>query len=161
MAKYTLNTNEDDFDFVLIGIICPENQYQLISLINDTLKINLYLSDYLPFNLKGGNLFKFSLYRFLDEALGVDYYLIPNSSNFDEQSVVENTSSDLFGKLKIDESVKLVKELPKTDYFILLKGEDLHVYQFKIMDCLKTIPEIIKVQLIEANELPSKRNLIF
>lgn len=161
MAKYILNTNDDDFDFVLIGIICPENQYQLLSLINDTLKINLYLSDYLPFNLKGGKLFKFSLYRFLDEALGIDYYLIPNSSNFDEPNLNENTTNDLFKKLTVDESVKLVKELPKTDYFILLKGEDLHIYQFKIMDCLKTIPQIRKVQLIEANDLASKRNLIF
>ena len=63
--------------------------------------------------------------------------------------------------MDVDESVKLIKELPKTDYFIILKGEDLHNYQFKIVDKLKTIQEILQVQIIEANELVSKRNLIF
>ena len=161
MAKHVLNTSEDDFDFVLIGLVCLENQYHLINAVNDALKINLCLSDYLPFNLKDGKLFKFSLYRFLDEELGIDYHLIPNTSNFDEPDVNENRAEDLFASVDVDESVKLVKELPKTDYFILLKGEDLHNYQFKIIDKLKTIPEIIQVQSIETKELGSKRNLIF
>ncbi|MEO6303952.1 MAG: IPExxxVDY family protein [Bacteroidia bacterium] len=161
MAKYVLNTNEDDFDFVLIGLVCLENQYHIINAVNDALKINLTLSDFLPFNLKDGKLFKFSLYRFLDEELGIDYHLIPNTSNFDEPTGAENSGNDLFASVDVDESVKLVKELPKTDYFILLKGEDLHNYQFKIIDKLKTIPEMIQVQSIEAKELTSKRNLIF
>ena len=49
----------------------------------------------------------------------------------------------------------------KTDYFLILKGEDIHQYQFKVLDRLKTIEEVIQVQTIEANDLPSKRNLIF
>lgn len=161
MAKYILNTTEEDFDFVLIGIVCLENQYHIINAINDAVKINLVLSDYLPFNLKDGKLFKFSLYHFSDEALGIEYHLIPNTSNFDESNINEQTTNDLFGSVDVDESVKLIKELPKTDYFIILKGEDLHNYQFKIVDKLKTIQEILQVQIIEANELVSKRNLIF
>jgi hypothetical protein len=161
LAKYVLNTSDDDFDFVLIGLVCLENQYHVINAVNEALKINLILSDYLPFNLKGGKLFKFSLYHFIDEALGIDYYLIPNTSNFEEPNINETKSDDLFGGFDVDESVKLIKELPKTDYFILLKGEDLHNYQFKIVDKLKTIQDVIQVQTIEPNELSSKRNLIF
>lgn len=161
MAKYVLNTSDDDFDFVLIGLVCLENQYHVTNAVNEALKINLALSDYLPFNLKDGKLFKFSLYHFLDEALGIDYYLIPNTSNFEEPNINDVKSNDLFGGFDVDESVKLIKELPKTDYFILLKGEDLHNYQFKIVDKLKTIQDVIQVQTIEPNELSSKRNLIF
>ena len=161
MAKHVLNTSEDDFDFVLIGLVCLENQYHIVNAINEILKTDLRLSDYLPFNLKGGKLFKFSLYKFLDEELGIDYHLIPNTSNFDEPTGSENAGNDLFASVDVDESVKLIKELPKTDYFILLKGEDLHNYQFKIIDKLKLIPEVIQVQSIEAKELQSKRNLIF
>jgi hypothetical protein len=161
LAKYVLNTSDDDFDFVLIGLVCLENQYHVINAVNEALKINLILSDYLPFNLKDGKLFKFSLYHFIDEALGIDYYLIPNTSNFEEPNINETKSDDLFGGFDVDESVKLIKELPKTDYFILLKGEDLHNYQFKIVDKLKTIQDVIQVQTIEPNELSSKRNLIF
>lgn len=166
MAKYVLNSSEDDLDFVLIGISCPENQYAVLSIVDDALKINLVLSDYIPFNLKEGRIFKFSLYRFLDEELGLEYYFIPNTSNFEVPIAIGTNLSvsatrDLFAGLEIDESVKLIKELPKTDYFLILKGEDLHNYQFKIIERLKHFPDIIQIQAIEPQDLPSKRNLIF
>lgn len=161
MARHFLNTNEEDFDFLLIGITCPDNQYRLVSLINDALGTDLFLSDYLPFNLKDGNLFRFSLYRFLDEELRLEYFFVPNTSNNDEPRTKMFEADDLFAGVGVDESVKLVKELPKTDYFIILKGEDLHNVSFKIMERLKTIPDIIQLQTIEPNDLPSKRNLIF
>ena len=159
MAKHLLNTSDEDFDFVLIGITCSENQYRLLSKINDALGINLFLSDYMPFNLKDGRIFKFSLYRFVDEELRLEYFFVPNTSNFEGPN--PNNTDDLFAGLDIDESVKLVKELSRTDYFIILKGEDLHNIRFKIMEHLKTIDEIIQLQAIEPNELQSKRNLIF
>lgn len=161
MAKHFLNTADDDFDFMLLGIVCLENQYHVVSAINDVLKINLCLSDYIPFNLKGGKLFKFSLYHFIDEELGLDYFFIPNTSNFEEPNVNVIPGNDLFAGVDVDESVKLVKELPKTDFFLILKGEELHNYSHKVIEKLKTIEEIIQVQTIEPNDLPSKRNLIF
>ncbi|MCC6369644.1 MAG: IPExxxVDY family protein [Bacteroidia bacterium] len=159
MAKHVLHSSDDDFDFVLIGITCPENQYRLVSEINDSLGITLFLSDYLPFNLKDGKIFQFSLYRFLDEELRLEYFFIPNTSNYNEPN--PNSADDLFAGIDIDESVKLVKELPKTDYFLILKGEDLHNVRFKILECLKGIADIVQLQGIEPNELQSKRNLIF
>ena len=166
MAKYVLNTSEEDLDFVLIGITCLENQYSIAALIDDALKIKLSLSSYIPFNLKEGRIFKFSLYNFLDEELGLEYFFIPNNSNFEEPNPNNNQenlrmTADLFASVNVDESVKLVKELPKTDYLLILKGEDLHNYQFKIIEKLKTLPEIIQIQAIEPQDLPSRRNLIF
>ena len=161
MAKHFLHTTDEDFDFVLIGITCPENQYRVVSLINDALGLEFYLSDYLPYNLKEGNLFKFSLFRFIDEELRLEYFFVPNVSNNDEPKVNEFDPDDLFAGIGVDERVKLIKELPKTDYFLILKGEELHTFRFKIIECLKTIPEIVQLQAIEPNDLASKRNLIF
>lgn len=161
MAKHFLHTNEEDFDFVLIGITSLENQYQALSLINDCLQINLCLDDYIPFSLKEGKIFRFSLFQFADDELGLHYYFIPNTSNFEEPNLNASEKNDLFAGFEIDESVKLIKELPKTDYFLILKGEDLHNYQYKIIEKLKTISEIIQLQTIETSDLPSKRNLIF
>lgn len=161
MAKYVLNNTPDELDFVLIGIACLENQYYVTSLINDALQINLFLSDYIPFNLKEGKVFKFSLYRFLDEDLGLEYFFIPNTSNFEEPNMHADKKNDLFASIDVDESVRLIKELPKTDYFLMLKGEDLHNYQFKIIEKLKSFPVLMQVQAIEPIELPSRRNLIF
>ena len=160
MAKHFLDTH-DDFDFALLGIVCQENQYVMFSVINDVLKIDLRLSDYVPFNLKDGKLFKFSLYHFVDEELGLEYFLVPNTSNFAEPNINAASSNDLFNDVYVDERAKLVKELPKTDYFLILKGEDIHHYQFKVMEKLKTLSEVIQIQSIVANDLASKRNLIF
>lgn len=161
MAKHILNTSQDDLDFALLGISCLENQYAVLSRINDTLRIELALSDYIPYSLRDGKIFQFSLYRFMDDDLGLEYFLIPNASNFEEPNPNAPGSDDLFSGIEVDESVKLVKELPKTDYFLILKGEDIHQYKFKALDKLKTIEEIIQVQTIEAADLPSRRNLIF
>jgi len=161
LAKHVLNTNENDFEFALIGIVCPENQYLVLGLVNDVLQLKLSLNGYVPFSLKAGKLFKFSLYNYTDAELSLEYFLVPNTSNFEEPNLKASDANDLFNGLDVDESVKLVKELPKTDYFLIVKGEDLHYYKSKIIEKLKTINEIIQVQTIEANDLPSKRNLIF
>jgi len=161
LAKHFLNTSDDDLDFKLLGIVCPGDQYQVVSAISSVLKINLVLSDYIPFNLKDGKIFKFSLYHFIDDELGLEYFFIPNTSNFEEPNMNLHHGNDLFAGLEVDEEVKLVKELPKTDYFLILKGEELFNHQHKIVDKLKTIIDIIQVQTIEPNDLPSRRNLIF
>lgn len=167
MAKHVLQNSDDEIDFVLIGLSTSENQYVLVSLIDRNLNINLRLSDHVPFALKDSKLFHFSLYHFLDEEIGLEYFFISNSSNFEVPIAIgtnpnsAGSEGDLFSGIEVDESVKLIKELPKTDYFLILKGEDLHNYQFKIIQKLKTLPEIIQIQAIEPIDLPSRRNLIF
>ncbi len=160
MAKHVLNSSEDDLDFVLIGISCLEDQYTTVAAIDEALKIKMFLSDYIPFNLKEGRIFKFSLFRFPDEELGLDYFFIPNNSNLEEPNITSG-GNDLFAGIDVDESMRLIKELPKTDYFLLLKGEDLHNYQYKIIDKLRSVSEFIQVLPIEPQDLPSRRNLIF
>ena len=161
MAKHVLNNTGDDLDFVLIGIMCQENQYAVVTSINKALGTELALYDNVPFNLKDGKLFNFSLFNYVSEEFGLEYFLIPNNSNFEEGKIEPGGGEDLFADLNVEESTKLIKELPKTDYFIILKGEDLHLSQFKIIDKLKTIKEILQVQYIEPKDLPSKMNLVF
>ena len=57
--------------------------------------------------------------------------------------------------------MRLIKELPKTDYFVIVKGEDMHLHQFNIVEKLKAQQGILQVQLIEQRELPSRMNLVF
>lgn len=161
MAKHTLQSTGDELDFELIGIVSPENRYVLLSAINDALGIDLALAEDLQYNLKGGNLFYFSLYHFPGEDLGIDYYFISNSSNFENENASNDSAADLFSEMKVEESTRLVKELPKTDYFLILKGEELHHHKFRIIELLKAIKEIVQVQSIEPEDLPSRMNLIF
>ncbi|MCE3259108.1 MAG: hypothetical protein K0S12_749 [Bacteroidetes bacterium] len=159
MAKHILNT-PGDLDFVLIGISSAENQYSVVSLVNEALGIDLSLSDNVPFNLKDGKLFNFSLFKYYSEEFGLEYCLIPNNSNFEADSAAGG-SADLFSDTTVEESTRLIKELPKTDYFLILKGEDLHLFKFKIAEHLKSVKEILQVQNIEPGDLPSRMNLVF
>src|SRR5436190_9247563 len=136
MAKHTLQNSDDDLDFALVGITASCDQYEMIAFVDETLNTKFFLSDYIPFGLKDGKLFKFSLYRYLDEELGLEYYFIPNTSNFDEPAEAFQGNM-LFDGLNVETSVRLVKELPKTDYFLILKGEDLLHYQFRIVELSK------------------------
>jgi hypothetical protein len=144
-----------------------------VSSVNSVLDIDLSLSDQIPYNLKEGKLFYFSLYHYLSEEFGLEYYLIPNSSNFEAPNInggfAKEREEDLFGGADlfseshagVEEKTRLIKELPKTDYFILLKGEDLHLFRFKIMDRLKSVSSFLQVQNIEPRDLPSRMNLVF
>jgi hypothetical protein len=84
LAKHVLNIAAEELDFFLIGIACPEDQYRTISMINETLGTDLTLSNYIPFNLRSGKIFNFSLYSYTDNELGIQYEVVPNSSNFED-----------------------------------------------------------------------------
>lgn len=161
MAKHTLNTGGGELDFLLIGLMSQDNLYSAVSAVNDAIGTDLALSDNIPYNLKEGKLFYFSLFYCASEEFGLEYYFIPNSSNLDSAGEKNTSGGDLFSELKVEESTKLIKELPKTDYFLIVKGDDLHLHQFKIAEKLKGAPGILQVQIIEQKELPSRMNLVF
>ena len=156
-----LHSGGDEPDFVLIGISCADDQYRVTSIVSDLLGITLRLSDYVPFNLKSGKLFSFSLYRHSEEALALEYYLLPNTSNFEQPGTDQAPSGDLFSGQEIDESTRLIRELPKTDYFLMLKGEMKEHYQFRVLQLLRDSDDFTKVQVIDPLTLQSRNNLLF
>lgn len=162
MAKYTLD-KIDDFNFLLIGIVCPENQYVLTSRINDALKIDLQLEDYIDLSHRMGKDFKFSFFCFVDEEFNLEYNLIPNRSNYTPKEKKEEDGGDLFSLFNegVDESSRLIPELTKTDYLLLIKGDEYYHFIHRITEALKTIPEIIAVQEVVPDKLSSRSNLIF
>lgn len=163
MAKYTLDTKADDFNFLLIGIGCSSNQYVLVNAINEVLQIGLQLESYIDLSHKMGSNFKFSFYSFFDEEFNIEYILLPNRSNISESATKEESGTDLFSQFneRIDESSRLIPELTKTDFLLLVKGDEFYHYSYKITDALKKISDIISIQEIVPEELSSKNNLIF
>jgi hypothetical protein len=160
LAKHTLDNDGDEFDFALLGITSAEDQYRVVSLVNDFLKIELRLGSYVPMTLKKGQVYNFSLYKYDDENTGMEYYLLPNTSNF-EPPGSRQSNGDLFAGQDVDESTRLIKELPKTDYFLMLKGELKDSFQYKVLTILRQIDDFAQVQPIEPESLQSRKNLIF
>jgi hypothetical protein len=160
MAKYTLNNNDDELDFGLIGISCPEEQYSAAALVDSALSIQLQLSAYVPLTIKDNKIFHFSLYQFEDEALGLEYNFIPNLSNF-EPPLEMNAGNDLFSEVEVEERTRLIKELPRTDYFLLLKGEYSEHSTHLITELLRQCSDFAQVNPLSPQNLPSRRHLIF
>jgi hypothetical protein len=161
LAKHVLHNAGEDFNFLLFGLVCLEDQYRTVSLVNDALNIDLQLVHFLPYSLKDGKIFNFSLYGYEDEELYLEFSLIPNTSNFDEPRTNGPDAQDLFSGQTVDETVRLIKELPRTDYFLIVKGEELHHYEFRISEALRGVPGFLQIQTIRPDELQSKRNLLF
>lgn len=163
MAKYTLNSDPEDFNFLLFGIASSENQYVLASTINSALGIDLRLSNYIDLSHRMGKDFKFSFFDYLDEEFNLEYNLIPNKSNNVAKEKTEKQDGDLFSMFNenVDESSRLIPELTKTDYLLLIKGDEHYNFTYKITDALKKIPEIISLQEIIPEKLANKNNLIF
>lgn len=163
MAKHVLHNDPEDFNFLLFGIACSENQYVLASAINDILKIDLRLEDYIDLSHRMGKDFKFSFYNFIDEEFNLEYNLIPNRSNYVAKENNEVKDGDLFSMFNenVDESSRLIPELTKTDYLLLIKGDEHYNFTYKITEALKKIPEIISLQEIIPEKLSNKNNLIF
>ncbi len=162
MAKYTLHNQDNFYDFVLLGIACPENQYVLLNAINDGLNLKLQLYQYLKLSMKEGRFFDFSVFQFLDEEMGLEYFFLPNKSNFKPQ---ENQSlqNDLFASsdMQVEEAALLVPELPHTNYFLILKGESAIHEQYQVFKALKDVEVIQQVHEIIPERLNSKHNLVF
>jgi hypothetical protein len=163
MAKYTLHNDPDEFNFLLFGIACSENQYVLASNINTALGIDLHLSDYIDLSHRMGKDFKFSFFNYLDEEFNLEYNLVPNKSNNVPKEDGAANSGDLFSAFNenVDESSRLIPELTKTDYLLLIKGDEHYNFTYKITEALKKIPEIISLQEIIPEKLSNKNNLIF
>jgi hypothetical protein len=162
VAKYILHNDVNLFDFVLIGITSPENQYVIVTNVNECLNIDLALSQNLRSASKDTDLFDFSMYSYVDEQLGLEYCLVPNKSNHRPKQKAR-PAYDLFAESKqsIEQSILLINELPHTNYFLILKGESAIHEQYNVYKLLRTISCIEQVHEIIPDKLQSKNNLIF
>jgi len=162
MAKpHVLNINEEDYEFALLGLSILKDQYETAISINKTLFIALELNNNFSLALKDNKLFRFSLFSYFDKEFAIEYLLIPNVSNFEEPNINTAGSTDLFSELPVEERSLLIKELPKTDYFLILKGEEIEGHKHKVIQLLKNMDDVLSIQLIDVTDLPSRSNLVF
>lgn len=134
MAKTRL-TVEYDFDFCLIGIVCPEKDFRLCWMLNNQLDLKLAKTE--DHTSAAG---KHSLFSYADEHLMREYYLVVNKADT--------------GKL-------LLEEHQHIGYFLLVKGEMDDEEKKYFAEQIKKINTVSAAYIIDAETLKSKQNLIF
>ncbi|MBS1651616.1 MAG: IPExxxVDY family protein [Bacteroidetes bacterium] len=161
MAKHSLQSDLDNENFSLIGLKSNKTFQEVIYAINSILNIQLSFSSNTTYNLKGGKLFNFELFDFYDDDFLIEYIVIPNVGALFEKKIEFTEKQNLFSEIEVDESFKLIKELPYIDYFIIMKGETILHQQFIIFDLINKSNYFTLAQRIEPDLLSSRKNLIF
>jgi hypothetical protein len=140
MAKTVIKfTNEDDYDFILIGLACQHRDYRLCHELNKALAISMLKKDeYTVFNNKRMEDHAFSFYEFTNEE-GDRYNLISNRC-------VKGA---------------LIPEQKALDYLLLIRPDKTRIDEVELMQKLKKIKILLGVYKLEVLKLKSKDNLLF
>lgn len=140
MAKTVLKlSNDDDYDFILIGIVCQHRDYRLCHELNRALNINLLKSEeYTVFNNKRMEDHAFSFYEFMNEE-------------GDRFNLISNRCTKGF----------LIPEQKTIDYWFLIRPDKTRFEESELIASMKNIKVILGVYRQEVVKLKSKDNLIF
>ncbi len=140
MAKNILKISEEDkFDFALIGIICHHRDYRLCISLNKMLDINLSKKEeYMVFNNKRMEDQSFSFYEYVNEE-------------DDRYNLISNKSLKGF----------LLPEQNLIDYLFFIRYVRMEVDETEILKQIKQIPIILGAYKLDTSKLKSRENLVF
>ncbi len=166
MAKFTLDI-EYDFNFTLFALSCHEPDYKLCFAINRALGIDFIREQAIELKTKKQeDQLLFSFFYFEDEEEYLEYNLVSNKSYNASRilSARKSTQPDLFGNTEpaaMAQKALLIPELPNADYFLIVRSEYDPDTAGSIESKLKQIPFVLNVNIVDVNDLASKKNLIF
>lgn len=103
----------------------------------------------------------FSLFKFKDQKQYCNYYLVNNKAKGNNPKITENVNS-LFGIGEFSEnSIHLLPELKKVDFFLKIEGDPAFIKGKSLLQKIIQIPQVATAYCIDQNQLKYKENLIF
>jgi len=140
MARKTLHSNtSDEYDFLLIGIVCQHKDYRLCHFLNRQLSLRLQRdSDYEIMKPQNKQKLSFSMYTYAP-AGQASYYLFANKA----------------------EGGTLISDHKNMDYFLMVKDYQNRMEEDSLIASIKSIPLVLGAYSVEAAQLRSKENLVF
>lgn len=140
MAKKFIRLSEEDkFDFIVVGIVCHLRDYRLSMALNKKLGINLSKQDeYTVFNNKRMEDQFFSFYEYLNE-------------DEDRYNLICNKSQKGF----------LLPEQNQVDFLFLVSTTRMRLDESVLVATIKEIPIVLAAFKFDALKLKSRENLVF
>jgi hypothetical protein len=140
MAKTVLRiTNDDEFDFLLIGIVCQQKDYRLCHELNHCFQLELKRQK--DYEIMNNKRMKTSAFPFFQYA----------NKDKDIYCVFSNRGKDDF----------LIPEQRSIDFLLLIKENFRRINESGLINTIKEIPIVLGAYSIEVKKLKSKENLIF
>jgi hypothetical protein len=165
MAKINFDI-EYDFNFILLAISSHEADYKLCFAINQALGIEMLREDDIQLkNKKQEENLLFSLYSFLNEEEFLEYNLISNKSHNASRTLSKGDKRqiDLFNETEPEANSQkgyLLDELSNSDFLFIIKTDYNPDLVEEIENKIKQISFVLNVQILDVQDLPSKKNLI-
>ncbi len=140
MKKVVLRIDEDEqYGFVLIGIVCQHRDYRLCREINLALDISLARdNDFEVFTKKRMEAMTFTRFSFINEEED-EYYMLANKGD----------------------GGMLLPEQKQIDYFLLIRPGRNEIDSGSLLPELKKVSMILGAYAFEPKELKSRENLLF
>jgi predicted SnoaL-like aldol condensation-catalyzing enzyme len=159
MTIYKLALEDfDEIDYNLIAIHASQQDYRLAYKINQELNISLRKNSVeIGVNTKQKTAF-FSRFSFEDNEKKSSWDLIQNKQIIEHSNVEKSTN--LFENEMISNSIYLLTELKKVDFFLKISQETTQKIN-KIISKIQKINFVETAYEINANQIKSKNNLIF
>ena len=153
MQVYSLDIDDFNEDnYTLIGIHTALEDFKLAYLLNKNLDTHFSKATYsLDFESNAS----FSVYNYINEEYGFEWYLISNS--FTEETT--NALDTII--LATETKTYLIPEKKKVDYFIKIVGEPTQETIYKTVHQINQITQIVTSYTVEVDSLKSKQFLIF
>ena len=160
MAKHILNNTFESYDFSVIGIATRMNLYETLAHVNLALNIELAYTVNLPFPLSEGHEFQFAIFEYESSSMEMEFQFISNTSNLLPASKIQSTGDGLFSGMAVDETARLIKELPGVDFFLCMKGKAHEHRALSAAAIIDGINGITNAEIIDIQSLPSRQNLL-
>lgn len=140
MKKVVLRIDEDEqYGFVLIGIVCQHRDYRLCREVNLALGISLERDqDFEVFTKKRMDAMTFTRFAFINEEED-EFYLLANKG----------------------EGGMLIPEQKQIDYFLLVRPGRNEIDSGDLLPALKKVPMVLGAYALEPKDLKSRENLLF
>jgi hypothetical protein len=140
MAKTVLKLKDDDeYDFVLVGIVCQQKDYRLCHELNKELELELKrVEDFEIQNARRSNKSLFSFFQYENKDADVFY-------------VFSNKGKDDF----------LLPEHRNVDYLLMIKENFKRLNETQLLGNIKKISIVLGAYGLEVKKLKSKGNLVF
>jgi hypothetical protein len=140
MSKTVLKFNDDDqFDFILIGIACQHKDYRLCHELNSSFGLVLKREkDYEIFNGRRMESLSFSFYSY-------------NNQDDDSYFIMTNK-----GKQGL-----LIPEQKQIDYFLMIRENVKRINQSELISRMKQINIVLGIFKMDPKNLKSRENLLF
>lgn len=131
---------ENDYDFFLFGISCPEKSFRLCFALNGQLKASFAKSHDVELHEKNHTVTaKFPVFTFRDEEMFTDYRVIVNRS----------------------ENKILVPEYKQADYLLMVQGGMPFSEKGAILKKIKEVTFVQTAFEIDPKKIKSKENFVF